>query len=61
LDLAERKELAEGRIKKIYEAKAVSSGSIGQLSSVLPTMIKAVFEDFPGKDGSVRTSTCRAQ
>jgi hypothetical protein len=34
-----------------------SRGSTGQLDSVLPTMIKALFEDFPGKSGNTRTST----
>jgi hypothetical protein len=57
LDLLERKALADGKIKKLYEGKAVSRGSTGQLAPVLPTMIKALFEDFPGKSGSTRTST----
>ena len=57
LDLLDRKNLAEGKIKKLYEGKVVSRGSSGQLPAVLPTMIKALFEDFPGKSGSTRTST----
>ena len=57
LELLERKALADGKIKKLYEGKIVSRGSIGQLAPVLPTMIKVLFEDFPGKSGSTRTST----
>jgi len=57
LDILDKTALAEGKIKKLYEGKIVSGGSSGQLSAVLPTMIKALFEDFPGKSGSTRTST----
>lgn len=54
LDILDKKALTEKQIKKLYEAKVVSRGSSGQLSAVLPTMIKALFEDFPGKSGSTR-------
>jgi hypothetical protein len=57
VDLLDKKALAEANIKKLYEAKVVSRGSSGQLPAVLPTMIKALFEDFPGKSASTRTST----
>ncbi len=57
LDFLDKKTLAEGKIKKLYEGKVVSRGSSGQLVAVLPTMVKALFEDFPGKSGSTRTST----
>ena len=49
--------LAEGNIKKLYEGKVVSSGFSNQLGQVLPTMVKALFEDFPGQSGSTRTSS----
>jgi hypothetical protein len=57
VDLLDKKTLAEGKIKKLYEAKVVSTGSSSQLPAVLPTMVKALFEDFPGKSGSTRNST----
>jgi hypothetical protein len=57
LDIVEKQALAEGKITKLYEGKVVSSGSGSQLAQVLPTMVKALFEDFPGKSGSTRTST----
>jgi hypothetical protein len=56
LDIVDKQALAEGNIKKLYEGKVVSSGFSGQLVKVLPKMIKALFEDFPGKSDSTRTS-----
>jgi Domain of unknown function (DUF4136) len=57
LDIVDKQALAGGNIKKLYEGKVVSSGSSSQLVQVLPTMIKALFEDFPGQNGSTRRST----
>jgi hypothetical protein len=54
LDFVDRVELAAGKVKKRYEAKVVSKGWSSQLAAVMPAMIKALFEDFPGKSGSVR-------
>lgn len=45
-----------GKVQKVYEGKAVSSGSNGQLAPVMPAIVKSVFEDFPGKSGVSRTS-----
>ncbi len=57
LDILDKTALIGGKIKKLYEGKVISSGSSGQVSAVLPTMIKALFEAFPGKSGSIRTLT----
>jgi Domain of unknown function (DUF4136) len=57
LDIVDKQALAEGNIKKLYEGKVVSSGFSGQLVKVLPKMVKALFEDFPGQSGSTRTSS----
>lgn len=57
LDILDRKALTEKQIKKLYEVKVFSRGSSGQLPAVLPTMIKALFEEFPGKSGSTRRTT----
>jgi len=54
LDILDKKPLLDKQIKKLYEAKVISRGSSGQLSRVLPTMIKALFEEFPGKSGDTR-------
>ncbi len=55
-ELLDKNALAESKMKKLYEGKVVSSGSSEQVSVVLPTMIKTLFEDFPGKSGTTRTS-----
>lgn len=54
LDFVDRAELAAGKVKKRYEAKVVSAGSSSQIAAVMPAMIEALFEDFPGKSGATR-------
>lgn len=56
LDIVDKRALVEGNIKKLYEGKVVSSGFSDQLVKVLPKMVKALFEDFPGQSGSTKTS-----
>jgi hypothetical protein len=46
----------DGKVQKVYEGKAISSGSSGQLAPVMPAIVRSVFEDFPGKSGTSRTS-----
>jgi hypothetical protein len=57
LDIVDKQALAEGKVKKLYEGKVVSSGVSDQLTKVLPMMVKALFDDFPGESGSTRTSS----
>jgi hypothetical protein len=57
LDIVDKQALAGGTIKKLYEGRVVSSGFSDQLAKVLPEMVKALFEDFPGQSGSTRTSS----
>ncbi len=57
VDILDKKALIENKVRKLYEAKVTSRGSLGELSAVLPTMVKALFEEFPGKSGSTRRST----
>lgn len=57
LDFVDRAALVGGKVKKLYEARVVSRGSSGQLSLVMPSMIRALFEEFPGKSGATRTVT----
>ncbi|MGA3209610.1 MAG: DUF4136 domain-containing protein [Syntrophales bacterium] len=57
LDIVDNKASTEKQLKKLYEAKVISPGTSGQLSAVLPTMIEALFQDFPGKSGSARRRT----
>lgn len=57
LDLVDRAALSGGNIKRVYEGRVTSQGSSGQLSAVMPAMVRALFEDFPGKSESIRTIT----
>ena len=61
LDLIDRASLSTGKVKKVYEAQVTSAGSGGQIAAVMPTMIKALFEDFPGKSGSTRRTILPAE
>ncbi len=36
----------------IYNAKVSSQGRSGQISAVMPYLVKSLFKDFPGKNGS---------
>jgi len=41
-----------GKKHKVYEGKANSSGQTGVLASIMPAIVRSVFQDFPGKSGS---------
>ena len=56
IDIIDITNSGNGKEKKVYEGKAISSGSSGQLAPVMPAIVKSVFEDFPGKSGVSRTS-----
>lgn len=55
IDIIDISKSGNGKVQKVYEGKAVSSGSSGQLAPVMPAIVKSVFEDFPGKSGASRT------
>jgi hypothetical protein len=57
LYIVDKQALTEGKIKKLYEGKVVSRGFSDKLTKVLPAMVKALFEDFPGQSDSTRTSS----
>ncbi|MEP7073185.1 MAG: DUF4136 domain-containing protein [Nitrosospira sp.] len=46
-----------GTIHQVYEARVTSPSRKVQLAAVFPYMAQSLFEDFPGKTGSVRKST----
>ncbi|MDR2239508.1 MAG: DUF4136 domain-containing protein [Zoogloeaceae bacterium] len=56
IDIIDIAKSGNGKVKKVYEGKATSSGSSSQLAPVMPAIVKSVFEDFPGKSGASRTS-----
>ena len=53
MELLDRSSFAQGRIQKVYEANVFSTPN-SQVAKVMPTMIKALFEEFPGQSGSTR-------
>lgn len=54
IDIIDMSKSKGNTIEKVYEGKATSSGSSGQLSVVMPAIMKSVFDDFPGKSGATR-------
>lgn len=56
IDIVDIGKSSAGKVQKVYEVKAISSGSTGQLAPIMPAIIRSVFEDFPGKSGVSRTS-----
>ncbi len=56
IDIVDIMKSGNGKVHKVYEGKAISSGSSDQLAPVMPAIVRSVFEDFPGKSGKSRTS-----
>jgi uncharacterized protein YceK len=56
IDIIDIAKSGDGKVQKVYEGKAISSGSSAELAPVMPAIVRSVFEDFPGKSGSSRTS-----
>lgn len=56
IDIIDIAKSSNGKIQKMYEGKANSSGASDQLAPVMPAIIRSVFEEFPGKSGVSRTS-----
>jgi hypothetical protein len=54
LDILDKSSLTDGKVTKLYEAKVTSAGASGQVAAVMPQMLKALFEEFPGKSGTTR-------
>jgi hypothetical protein len=61
LEILDKAALAAGNIRKVYEGEVVSSGSTGQLSAVMPTLLQALFQDFPGESGQSKNVTLPMQ
>lgn len=43
------------KMERLFEGEIRSSGSRGDLPSVMPTLIRGLLDDFPGKSGRTRT------
>ena len=55
------KRVQAGDFKPSYEGKVASVGSTGALPRVLPTLIEALFQEFPGESGETRTEELRCE
>jgi hypothetical protein len=60
LDIVRRDSIQGGRLEKVYEGEVLSSDGRGEFTAVVPAMIEALFQDFPGNDGEVRQVTSRS-
>jgi len=54
LDILDRQLLDNGTVSKIYEGKVTSVGSSGQLTRVMPYMLRSLFQEFPGRSGATK-------
>lgn len=50
-----QKSLAQNKPVRVYEATGTSAGSSGNINVVLPSIIDAMFIDWPGKSGITQT------
>jgi hypothetical protein len=55
LDIVDAESLKKGTPKKVYEARAKSTGRCGIIAGVIEEMLEAMFKDFPGINGKVRS------
>ena len=51
LDIVSAESLAAGALKKVYEARATSTGNCRVIANVFDEMLEAMFYDFPGENG----------
>lgn len=47
--------VAPGKARAVFESRAVYEGSNEDLATLVPFLVRAVFDDFPGQNGKVRT------
>lgn len=55
LDIVDAESLKSGAPKKIYEAKAKSTGSCSVIAGVFEEMLEAMFKGYPGESGKTRS------
>ena len=41
--------------KRVFEGSAVSTGTNGQIDPVMPYIVQAIFDQFPGASGETKT------
>jgi hypothetical protein len=47
----------DGKPKRLYEGRLRSEGSCGNLPTVMPVLVQAMFQEFPGTSGTARTAS----
>ncbi len=55
IELVDAQSYINGGMKKIYESRIISNGTHDDIAVVMRTMIKELFDEFPGKSGQVQT------
>ena len=55
LNLYKGASYVSGPKERVFEGRAISTGQSGQVESVMPYMLDAIFKDFPGASGRTRT------
>lgn len=59
LDIVDAGSLKSGAPKKLYEARAKSTGSCSVIAGVFEEMLDAMFKNFPGESGKTRSVDVR--
>lgn len=55
IDILETKSMSSDKPKKVFEGRIVSRGCSSQIAEVMPYLLEAMFQDFPGSNGDVRS------
>ncbi|KAB0669031.1 DUF4136 domain-containing protein [Oryzomonas sagensis] len=61
LDIVDAASLKAGHAVKVYEARAKSNGMCSVIAGVFEEMLEALFTEFPGENGKVRTITVQSK
>jgi hypothetical protein len=61
ISIADRASVDSNATKLVYQASIMSVGSSGVIAPVMPAMLDAVFDDFPGKSGQTRREEGRVR
>jgi len=54
LTIIDDRKSSKDNVVKVYEGRVASSGSSADIAVVLPTMIEALFKNFPGQSGKTK-------
>lgn len=55
VNIYQGKTYTSGPKQRVFEGRAISTGLNGAIEPVMPYMLDAVFQDFPGRSGGTRT------